>query len=114
MLDAGEAWRLSRTSRRVVVCWDEVRLRTKYRMPRALGAALTAGRRWSVDAAIALLDDACETPFRTRARLLRHFFRHVLTPQQLYRVGHAVHHVATMRLALKLKRKRHPNFLKIG
>lgn len=106
MLDAKAAWRLSRTSRRVGVCWDEVRMRSKYQMPQALGAALSAGRKWNVDAAIALLDDACETPFRTRANLLRHFFRHVLAPQQLYDVGHAVHHIATMRLALRLKRKK--------
>lgn len=104
MLDAKTAWRASRTSRRVVVCWEEVRMRSKYRMPQAIGAALSARRQWSVNAAIALLDDACETPFRTRANLLRHFFRHVLTPQQLYDVGHAVHHIATMRLALKLRR----------
>jgi len=105
MLDTRAAWRLSRTSRRVVVCWDEVRLRTKCKMPRALGMALSAGRTWCVRGALALLEDACETPFRTRANLLRYFYRYVLTSQQLYEVGHAVHHVATMRLAMRLRRR---------
>jgi hypothetical protein len=105
MLDAKSAWQLDRTSRRVVVCWKEICLHTKCKMPRALGAGLSANREWNVDAAIALLDDAAETPFKTRANLLRHFFRYALGSMELYEVGQRVRHIATMRLALRLNRK---------
>lgn len=105
MLDAPSAWRLSRTCRRVVVCWDEVRLRVRCRMPRALGMTLSAKTRWCVKDAMAVLGAAPQTPFRTRANLLRHLFRHVLTPQQLYEVGYKLNHIATMRLAMRLHRK---------
>ena len=105
MLDAKTAWRLDRTSRRVVVCWEEIRVHTKCKMPRALGAGLSANRKWNVDAALALLDDAAETPFKTKANMLRHFFRYALFPMELYEVGQTIRHIATMRLALRLNRK---------
>ncbi len=105
MLDAKTAWRLDRASRRVVVCWEEIRAHTKCKMPRALGAGLSANREWNVDAALALLEDAAETPFKTRANLLRHFFRYALAPMELYEVGQRVRHIATMRLALRLNHK---------
>ena len=104
MLDAKTAWRLHCACSKVSVCWDEIRTRTKCKVPKALGAGLSANRSWTVGGAVALLEDAAATPFRTKASLLRHFFRHVLKPQQLYDVGHAVHHVGTMRRALLLKR----------
>lgn len=105
MLDAKTAWRLDRTSRRVVICWEEVRMRSKCKMPKALGAGLCANRTWTVRGALALLEDAAETPFKTKANLLRHFFRYALAPMELYEVGQTIRHIATMRLALRLNRK---------
>ena len=105
MLDAKTAWRLDRSCSKIQVCWDAIRARTKCKVPRALGAGLSANREWNVDAALALLEDAAETPFKTRANLLRHFFRYALAPTELYEVGQRVRHIATMRLALRLNRK---------
>lgn len=102
MLDAKSAWSLERASKTISVCWEEVAARTKCRMPRALGAAMSVRRQWTVTQALNVLEDAVCTPFVTRANLLRWFFRYVLTPQQLYDVGHATNHIATMRLALRL------------
>ena len=112
MLDAKSAWRLERTSRRVVVCWDEIGVRMRCRTPRAVGAGLSASRFWTVRGALALLDDAAATPFHTKANLLRYFFRYALTSQQLYDVGCKAHHIATMRLALRLSRMRRMKVLK--
>lgn len=111
MLDAKTAWRLDRTSRRVVVCWDEIGTRMRCRTPSAVGAGLSGSRFWTVRGALALIDDAAATPFHTKANLLRYFFRYALTPQQLYDVGCKAHHVATMRLALRLSRMRRVKLL---
>lgn len=105
MLDAKTAWRLDRSCSGIQVCWDAIRARTKCEVPKALGAGLSENREWNVHGALALLDDAAATPFKTRANILRHFFRYALTPHQLYEVGHAARHIATMRLALRLNRK---------
>ena len=112
MLDAKTAWRLGRTCSSVQVCWDEICVRTKCKMPKALGAGLCAKRSWTVRGALALLEDPAATPFQTKANLLRYFFRYALAPQQLYEVGHKAHHIATMRLAFRLSRKRRVKSLK--
>lgn len=105
MLDANSAWQLGRTSRRVAICWHEICVHSKCKMPKALGVGLSANREWTVRGALALVDDAAETPFKTKANLLRHFFRYALRPMELYEVGRTLRHVATMRLALRLHRK---------
>ena len=105
MLDAASAWRLALTCRDAAPCWKEIELRTKCPIPKALCAGLSAKRRWCVPSALQLLQDADSTPFRTKANLLRYFFRYALTPQQLYDVGRAANHIATMRLALRLHRR---------
>lgn len=105
MLDAKSAWQLSRVCTGVRVCWDEIRLHSKCKMPKPLGAGLCANREWNARAALALLDDAAETPFKTKANLLRHFFPYAIAPMELYEVGQTIRHIATMRLALRLNRK---------
>ena len=89
MLDAKTAWRLGRTCSSVQVCWDEICVRTKCKMPKALGAGLCAKRSWTVRGALALLEDPAATPFQTKANLLRYFFRYALAPQQLLAGGAA-------------------------
>lgn len=105
MLDAKSAWQLTRVCTGVSVCWDEIRLHSRCKMPKPLGAGLSAKRTWTVRGALALLEDAAETPFKTRANLLRHFFRYALAPMELYEVGQTIRHIATMRLALRLNHK---------
>lgn len=103
MLSLEDAYRLSCTTKDVVVCFEALALRTRCKMPRELAAARIFGGKWTAERAAALLEDAPSTPYKTKKNMVRHLFRHVLTRDQLYRVGFTTNNTLAMRLALRMK-----------
>lgn len=103
MLGLEDAYRLSRATKDVVVCFEALALRTRCKMPRELAVARLFGGKWTAERAVALLQDAPITPYKTKKNMVRHLFRHVLARDSLYSVGYTTNNVLAMRLALKMK-----------
>ena len=103
MLSLEDAYRLSCTTKDVVVCFEALALRTRCKMPRELAVVRMFGGKWTAERAAALLQDAPSTPYKTKQNMVRHLFRHVLTRDELYSVGYTTNNTLAMRLALKMK-----------
>lgn len=103
MLGLEDAYRLSCTTKHVVVCFEALASRTRCKMPRELAAVRLFGGKWTAERAAALLQDAPSTPYKTKQNMVRHLLRHVLTRDELYSVGYTTNNTLAMRLALKMK-----------
>lgn len=97
-LDASDAWRLARASRKVQISWDAVRFYTKCKLPKALGAAVCSGA-WTPRRAKYVLECCRDTPYRNTRNVVLQLLRHVLTPNQLWSVGYSTNNVLAMRIA---------------
>ena len=103
MLTPADAWSLERTARGVQVQWDQIRLRVGCARPRLLGIAQRRRSAWTENQALRVLQSVQDTPYVDARQLVHHLLRHLLTPDQLWYVGHKAHDATALRLAARLQ-----------
>lgn len=107
LLAPKDAYALHLTSKKAKVCFAEIGLRDKIRLPKVFCSAMyfRGSRSWTCETAVALYSTACATPYKTKGKLVRQFLAKVLSTQELYRFGKLTNNAKAMWLAV-LQRER--------
>lgn len=85
MLTPADAYALSRTSKQIKVCFEEIGFRKKIKFPKAYcTAAFCKGtEEWNVNMALFIYEDANCTPYKTKRSLIKNLFLKTMTRNDL-------------------------------
>ena len=101
MLTPAGAYALSRASKQVKVCFEEIgfRLKIKYPMAYCSAAYCKGTEEWDVDMALFIYEDANCTPYKTKKSIVSHFFAKTMTRNGLLEIGTIENDLRAQRLA---------------